>query len=66
MELANSAQQPCHPEARRRRGTSQALTRFRVTSRVYVSLRVTYVWVIQFPGVRSLRVYARRDDNYTG
>ena len=33
----------CHPEPRRRRGTSQALFRFRVVLRVYVGSRLDLV-----------------------
>jgi hypothetical protein len=33
----------CHPEPRRRRGTSQALYRFRETSHVPVSVRVDFL-----------------------
>ena len=54
----------CHPEAgEARRGTSQAVSRFREALRLHVKLRAALACVTQFATGRSLAVCAARDDS---
>ena len=52
----NQLERDCHPEPRRRRGTSQALIRFRESGRMSVSGRVIFggspYWQLRVPSAR--------------
>jgi len=53
----------CHPEPRRRRGTSQVVEPLpRYNERLHQATRRLSRWR-ELPGVRSLAVFAARDDN---